>query len=392
MIFGAGINQLELIREAKRMGLRTVVVDPSSNPPGRVEADLFFEIAGDDYDTTRSIAIEQKVNGIVTGQMEKPLRLMAKLAADQGYFFNSVEVVEKSLNKWMMKRAFLQNDVPCAKGIILEKDEEISQKSIQQFKFPLIIKPVDSHSSRGVYRAGTFHDLIRFRENASTYSSDGKVIIEEFLAGKEYSVESITFNGETHIIQFTEKFITPFPRTVEMGHLQPAGLSNNHKQQIEILIKNAISAIGIDNSASHAEIVITEEGPKMIEIGARLGGDFIASYLTKVSTGISMDKAAIQIAIGETPVVKKQDLNFAFIKYFKLKEGSVIDSIETNNIHSDGELVFFYVFVKQGDEIPVLSHSSHRSGCVLVEGKSREIVISLADKYEKLVKSQIKLK
>ena len=103
MIFGAGLNQLELIRESHRLGLKTIVVDPQDDPPGRLEADRFYCIDGNDYETTRKVAMEHHVSGIVTGQMEKPLKLMAKLAHELGFIFNSPEVTERCLDKWLMK-------------------------------------------------------------------------------------------------------------------------------------------------------------------------------------------------------------------------------------------------------------------------------------------------
>ena len=106
MIFGAGLNQLELIREARNLGLTTIVIDPQEDPPGKSEADFFYWVDGTDYETTRTIALKHKVSGIVTGQMEKPLRLMARLAQELGFIFNSPEVTERCLDKWLMKGNF----------------------------------------------------------------------------------------------------------------------------------------------------------------------------------------------------------------------------------------------------------------------------------------------
>ncbi len=100
MIFGAGLNQLELIREARALGLTTIVIDPRDDSPGRKEADHFYRIDGDDYESTRETALRHKAGGIVTGQMEKPLRMMARLAQDLGFVFNSPEVTERCIDKW----------------------------------------------------------------------------------------------------------------------------------------------------------------------------------------------------------------------------------------------------------------------------------------------------
>lgn len=392
MIFGAGINQLELIREANKMGITTVVVDPENNPPGKNEADHFYQVAGNDYEKTKSIALKHNINGLVTGQMEKPLRLMAKLASELGYIFHSPEVVEKSLNKWLMKQAFIEHQIPCAKGKLFKNDDAITKESLKDFSFPVIIKPQDAFSSKGVFKTDRHEDVSRHVNQTRSFSSEGKVIVEEFLDGKEYSVESITYRGKTTVIQITEKFLSKQPYTVEMGHLQPADISENKKEKIKRVVEKAISAIGIDNSASHAEVMMTSDGPKLIEIGARLGGDFIASHLTKASTGISMDKAAIQVALGIEPELIIKKSCFAFIQYIELPVNVTVSSIDPIvNTHKDPGLVFAHTYIKPGDLVQKITHSAQRPACVIVKGKSRDDVFELANKYKTIINNKIKL-
>ncbi len=150
LIFGgAGINQLELIREANKLGLISVAIDPSENPPGKAESSFYYQVAGNDYEATKAIAMKHAVSGIVTGQMEKPMRLMARLAEEMGYIYHSAVVVERSLNKDLMKKAFVQHDVSCAKGKLFQAKESITEESLKTFQYPLIIKPIDAFSSRG---------------------------------------------------------------------------------------------------------------------------------------------------------------------------------------------------------------------------------------------------
>jgi biotin carboxylase len=390
LIFGAGINQLELIREAKIIGVVSIVIDPSENPPGKIEADYYYQVAGNDYETTKQIAIRHKVDGIVTGQMEKPMRLMAKLAQELGFIFHSPEVVEKSLNKVFMKNAFIKNGVQCAKGAIFSNGESISVDKLDGFDFPLIIKPADAFSSRGVKKVFSFDELKNYEEETRSYSSEATIIVEEFLEGREFSIESITYKGKTTVIQVTEKFITPYPNTVEIAHLQPARVSVEERVEIAELVKKAILAIGIDNSASHAEVMLTPNGPKMIEIGARLGGDFISSYLTKASTGVSMDRAAVQVALGLEPDVDITSVKYSMIEYIRLDEGKTIQKLPSLNIIEDIDgYVFANFFVKEGDIIPNITHSAERPVCILFEAKSEEVLFNRLEIAKDLLNSKI---
>lgn len=392
LIFGGGINQLTLINAAKELGVKSIVLDPNCDAPGKETADFFYCFPGNDYDKTREIAIKHSVSGVVTSQMEKPMRLMAKLAQEFGFNFHTPEVTEKSLDKWLMKQAFLENNVPCAKGKLFYNIKNISKNSLEYLKFPLIIKPKDATSSQGVYRINEYFEIEKYFQITSSFSKTNEVIIEEFLDGPEFSIETITFNGKTTVVQYTEKFVTPFPRTVEMGHIQPATLTENEKREIDNVVIAAINAIGIDNSASHIEVKLTKEGPKIIEIGARLGGDYISSYLVKYSCGIDMDLAAIQVALGENPHIKTKNYQFTYIKYFELPIGMKVESVDDwHFIYEDNSVLFANIAVKPGDIIQEITDSAKRPGFVIVQGKSREEVINLGNKYSDKLNNKIKL-
>ena len=222
LIFGGGINQIELIKEARKLEVNSIVIDPSDCATGKDEADFFYQVEGGDYVRTKQIALKHNVKGIVTAQMEKPLPIMAKLAQELGFVFNTPKVIERSLNKALMKAAFIENEIQCAKGVLFSENEEITLSKLKKLNFPMIVKPVDAFSSRGVIRVKNFNEILQAEKNSRQYSSNAKLLVEEFLEGREFSVECITFEGKTTVIQITEKFITPPPNTVEMAHLQHA--------------------------------------------------------------------------------------------------------------------------------------------------------------------------
>jgi carbamoyl-phosphate synthase large subunit len=236
------------------------VIDPHDDSPGRSEADFFYQVSGSDYELTREIALRHKVIGIVTGQTEKPLRLMARLADDLGFIFNSPEVTDRCIDKWLMKKAFRAGGIACAEGILIRRGEAIPAELPPKLMFPLIIKPRDAYSSRGVYKCNSRDDLNRYIAESRSFSSNGDVLLEEFIDGKEYSAEAVTYKGVTTVIQLTEKFITPYPNTVETAHLQPADLASSEKESISSLVKSALKALGIENSASHTEVMWTKSG------------------------------------------------------------------------------------------------------------------------------------
>jgi len=189
LIFGAGLNQYLLIKAARDLGITSVVLDPNSDAPGKALADHFYVVPGNDYDTTKQIALKHRVNRLATTQMEKPLRLMAKLAQELDLPFHSPEVVERSLDKWLMKQAFLQYGVPCARGKLFQKNEEIKESDLKDFRYPLVLKPKDATSSQGVFRVEKFSEIKKYADETGKFSGNGELIIEEFLVGKEYIID-----------------------------------------------------------------------------------------------------------------------------------------------------------------------------------------------------------
>ena len=158
------------------------------------------------------------------------------------------------------------------------------------------------------------------------YTKKNDVLIEEFIEGKEYSVEGIHYNGESHVIQITEKITTKFPYNVELGHIQPAELSNENKCAIQQLLNKIAKALAFDNCASHTELKINSKGIKVIETSPRLGGDFISSTLVPLSTGINMEDVLIDISTGKKlqPDYYMPKFNKSSgIIYFELPEGRI---------------------------------------------------------------------
>jgi carbamoyl-phosphate synthase large subunit len=392
LIFGAGINQLTLIQNARRLGIRAVVIDPSDNPPGKSKADVFYQVPAQDYESTRQIALNEKVDGIITSQMENPLRLMAHLALDLGFIFHTPQIVEHCRNKFLMKQVFLDNNIPCAKGLLVKHETEITEQKFADsgLIFPLIVKPTDAHSSQGVVKVDNYTELISAVKKAVLFSTDGAAVIEEFMDGPEYSIETITFRGQTHIIQFTEKIITPYPNTVELGHIQPANLTQQQKDELRQLVVRTIDALQIDNSASHMEVKCCTSGFKVVEVGARLGGDFISSYLTKASTGIDMDKASIQVALGLPPDVKQLRNRFSYIKYVELPVGKKVrEVIRESDEPIFDNLVFLHIFVNPGDIIPPIEHSGQRPACFIVSADSLHEVKEIAEQIDSIVRNKL---
>lgn len=166
--------------------------------------------------------------------------------------------------------------------------------------FPLICKPVDSSGSRGINLIGNTSEYFEKAHESSQAGKSGDILLEEYLVGNEISVEVIVSDGEPHVLQVTDKITTGAPHFCEIGHSQPAVMPQALRGRVEEVAKSACRAVGLVNSPAHVEMKLTQDGPKMVELGARMAGDTISTYLINRSVkGINMSEMAIRIALGE---------------------------------------------------------------------------------------------
>lgn len=379
LVFGVGELQISIITRAKAMGLFVVGIDPFEDAVAKDYCDAFEVVGGQDFIGTIDVAKKYKVSAIVTAATDKPLVMMARVAEELHLLFFSVETAEWSTDKFQMKQRFLEGGVPCARGRLIHNSEEA-----QDLYFPLICKPRDNSGSRGVKLCRDLIELDSCIKEALEVSKFDTVLVEEFIEGREFSIESLHYDGKSEVIQFTEKKTTEFPYNVELGHKQPANLTDDQRNQICDIISKIASCMHFENCPSHTELKINERGIFVIETSPRLGGDYITSTLTPLSTGINLEDQLLHIALGEPVDTTTGRVDKASaVCFFSLSEGKVkaIDS-RINEVSKWPNVHSFHLKLKAGDTVNKITSSLNRYGQFIVTGESREEVDSLTEKYE----------
>ena len=285
-------------------------------------------------DTPRIVeaAKKHKIDGIMTLATDMPMRSVAAVAKEMNLIGIDADTALKATNKAEMRVALQASGVPIPKFFIVSSEEEYMDV-VKEFTVPFIVKPADSSGSRGVFEVDDITNQKLVNEAykyCAPFSRVGDVVVEEYMSGPEVSVETLSVDGVCHVIQITDKLTTGAPHYVEMGHSQPTKLSKDIAEKIADVARAANKAIGITNGPSHTEIIVTSEGPKIVELGARLGGDNITTHLVPLSTGVNMVECCIKIALGEKPDIDPKWNKGAAIRYFEQTAGIVknIEGIE----------------------------------------------------------------
>lgn len=194
-----------------------------------------------------------------------------------------------------MREALSKANVDCPNFIKVN-----STNFVLPFSFPYIVKPTDRSGSLGVCKVEIQEELHRAVENAIDVSFAKEAIIEEYIEGREISVEFFSYKGKHYPLQITDKTTTGAPHFVEIAHHQPAQLNDKEFAKIYQLTAKALTALGIENGASHSEYKITADGRiVVIEIGGRMGGDFIGSDLVRLSTSYDFLRGTIEVALNQ---------------------------------------------------------------------------------------------
>lgn len=368
LLFGAGELQKSLILRAKAQGLFVVGIDPSENAACKNDVDAFAVVDGRDFNGTIKVAKNYDASAIMTTATDKPLRMMSKVAKAISVPFFSEETALASTDKFKMKEVFMQNGIPCAKGRLVRKAEEAAD-----LEFPLIVKPRDNSGSRGVKLCRDIDELKENISEARLFSKMDSVLVEEYIEGSEYSIESLHQKGKSSVIQFTEKKTTQGPYNVELGHKEPANLTEEVMNSITVLIGKIADSLSFDNCASHTELKINEKGIHIIETSPRLGGDFITSHLVPLSTGINIEDQLINIALGKPIDLKPvTEPGASGICFFNFPNGKIIRIDPKIAVVNDWDDVhLFKLNLHDGDKIPEIKSSIDRYGEIIVKGKDR---------------------
>lgn len=389
LIFGVGPLQKSIINRAKLMGLYTVGIDPANDATCKNEVDAFEVVGGQDFEGTCAVVEKYGIDAIVTAATDKPLVMMARIAEKYGFPFYSVETAQWSTDKFQMKQRFMEGGVPCAKGRLVKSVEEV-----EDFEYPVIIKPRDNSGSRGVKLCRSKEELETSMSEAFEVSKLDTVLVEEFIEGPEYSIEGLHYDGKAEVIQFTEKKTTEFPYNVELGHKQPANLTEEQRKEILDIVAKIGKALKFKNCPSHTELKINNRGIFVIETSPRLGGDYITSTLVPLSTGINMEDQLLQIALGgKVDTITGRIDKASGVCFLNLPCGKVTAIDESiNEVPSWLNVQVFSTTIRIGDIIHPITSSLNRYGQFIVQGYNRAEVDDLFNSYELRIQSMIHIK
>lgn len=298
-VIGANEFQNPLILKAKEMGFETHVFAWAAGDVGEKTADVFHPISIVEKDAIWQVCRDEGIEACCSIGSDLATHTVNYIQRKLGNPCNPVITDRIATNKYDMRRALREAGIPCP-GFRVVSDVP-AEAELAALRYPLIVKPTDRSGSRGIFLVEDYAALRAAVPLSLSPSFEHRAVIEEFIAGDEYSCESISFAGEHHILALTKKHTTGAPHFIETGHDEPADIPPALEPAVKEQIRRALDALHIEYGASHTEFKLTPDGARIIEIGARMGGDCIGSDLVYLSTGMDFTAMVIDAACGKAP-------------------------------------------------------------------------------------------
>ncbi len=398
-IVSGGSEAVPGIQRAKNMGLHVVVSDINPNAPGFEIAD--DRVIADTYgvEDTISAALHydktvRSIDGVMCIASDVPLTV-ASVAHALGLPGISIETAQLASDKLAMKDRFVEEGISVPWFCRVDSVSHL-RRILSENGFPVVFKPVDSRGARGVLRLTESIDLDWTYEHSVSFSPSGRVMVEEYLDGPQISTESAIINGRAFTPGFTDRnyeFLDRFaPYIIENGGHQPSILTTEQQNSVSRLAEQAALAMGITTGIAKGDMVLTKDGPKVIEIAARLSGGWFSTDQIPLATGVDLIGAAIKIALGEQ--VPEEDLIPRYqkgvaIRYFFPVPGRVVKIKNEEQFKDTSWVHKLGFFVKPGDIVESVTNHTKRAGFVITTGETRDQAVERALQVVNTIKIEI---
>ncbi len=275
-------------------------------------------------------------------------------------------------------------------AVRFESCESVAQtiEKAPAFGFPCVLKPTALSASQGVFLCQSTADLDQWQQRMSAYDYQGTFLIEEYLVGAEVSVETLSYQGQHQVIGITDKVKTKPPLFVELGHVHPSQLPKETQAQIRELVVEFLTIAEYQFGPTHTEIILTEQGPKMIESQPRLAGDKIP-VITQLASGVCMESAIFDLLEQIPPPTDVQAEQVATIRYFNWPCGHLQHLTGVDEVRALAGAIELHLNVKVGQIIEPVTDSFNRHGYVIVSAENSQQLATRLTQIEQLLQPEI---
>ena len=315
LMLGAGFMQKPAIESAKKLGWRVTVVDGNPKAVCASLADAFEPIDLKDtkalIEFAKKLKETEKLDCVFTAGTDFSASVAA-IAEACGFNSHSLEAALNATDKSRMRSCFAAAGAPSPKfieadSIMAQRISDCALKSGKwpfdektfPEKYPLVVKPVDNMGARGCITVFSLRELAEAVKTAVPLSRTGRAIIEEYMDGPEFSIDSLVFGDKLIITGFADRHIYYPPYFIEMGHTMPTEFSEKDRNAVIKAFAKGVKALGLSCGAAKGDMKLTSNGAMIGEIAARLSGGYMSGWTFPYASGLNLTEQALFLASGE---------------------------------------------------------------------------------------------
>ena len=360
LVIAGGLPQIELIKQLKERDIETLLADGSPNAVARPYCDKFFHVDVFNMEDIKDIAVAENVDFLITVCADQVLLVVAKVSEMLGLpCYIDYETCQNVSDKIRMKRIFKAHGIPTTDYV---ETDHLDMEIIGKLKYPLVVKPVDAYSSRGVRKVDNLEELKQYYEEAHQISRSGGVIVEEFFSGDEISVDAFVVDGEAHLLNITNsEKVKDKDRFVIYRGRYPVVASEAVMRQIEEICQKIAEGFGLVNSPLLVQLLHNGDKVSVLEFCARTGGN-MKYLLIKYASGVDVIGATIDITLGGKPDLSKKNKTYNIVvNDFVYCKPGIFDHFEGfEELEKEGVIHEFHPVRIKGTKMHGVTSSSDR--------------------------------
>lgn len=374
LILGGGADQIALILELQKRGHNTILVDYLPNPPARGYVSKHIQESTLDMLAVERIALEERVDLICTACTDQALLTVAYVSEKLGLpTYISYATARDVTNKLYMKRKMAENLIPTARYETVKSVNQI--EDLNWLRFPLVVKPADCNSSKGVRKVADSEELTQSVGDALSMSRSGTAIIEEFIPGIEISADLYVSNGKAVFLSATNSFkISNKDRFTILGSKYPAVDADTENQILQIAQKIA-TVFDLHDCPLLIQFIFDGKNLSVIEFSARMGGG--SKYkLIEVLSGVNIMSEYVDLILGGTPdPIPEKKTSHALMFYVYCSPGTIEEFHNFDELKNGAVIQDYFLYKLPGATIDKVENSGDRAAGILITGQSEDEVM-----------------
>lgn len=396
LLLGGSTQQIVAIETAKKLGYYTVLCDYLTDNPGQNYADKFYLISTIDKEAVLDVAKTEQVDGVIAYASDPAAPTAAYVAEKLGLPGNPYESVEILCNKDRFRKFLAENGFCTPQADSYDSVEDAYEALLaDRFRFPVIVKPVDSSGSKGVGRIDTIEQAGEKLDYAMSFSRRKRIIVEEFVESFGYQIAGDGLSVDGKLVfrcfandHFNPKCVNPF---VPISASFPYNMPSEVQDKIHAEIQRLLTLLGMKTCTYNFDMRIDKDyNVYLMEVAPRDGGNYIPQIIQYV-TGVNLVECSVKAAMGESldDITMISPKGFcAYYAVHSLTDG-ILDEVRIRD-DVQKQILENHIVKRSGDEISAFTGANTTLGCLLMKFESMEQMLDMIDNSEKWIEVKLK--